>query len=184
MADKSWKTLSSKTVYKNNWLAVREDQVIRPNGEEGIYGVVERPTSVFIVALTENDEVHLVKLFRYPTQVYSLEIPGGAVIGASPKEIEQSAKRELQEETGLIAKQWRLSGKFQVINGFCNEWGYTYIATHLSQTGKNDQAEEGITEVTVLPFDEVLSFIKSGEITDGQTLAAIMQADLFLHHSK
>lgn len=172
-----WQTVSSKIVYTCPWLKVREDGIIRPDGETGTYMVVERSPSVFIVPIDENDTVTLIRLYRYPTNVYSWEIPGG---GADEDDLLAAAKRELQEETGLEAKEWQQIGEFQMINGFCNEWGTVFIAKNLIETQSHEKEEEGITETKKVAFDDVLQMIKNGEITDCQTIAAVMQATLHL----
>ena len=166
----SRKKLSSKIVHKNPWFHVRHDKVINPTGKKGDYFVVVTPPSVFIVALDDRKRVYLIEQHRYPTSMYSVEIPGGRSDGDKPL---IGAKRELQEETGLVAKSWKLIGKFQAANGLMSEIGYVYLAQGLTQTTENHQAEEGIVKVTKVPFKKVLKMIKDGQITDGQTITAI-----------
>src|SRR5580704_3550286 len=103
-----WRTLSSRTIYQNPWLTLREDKVIRPDGAEGIYSVVEIRPSCGIVAIDEDDRIALVGQWRYVHDRYSLEIPtGGSEQGETPLD---AAKRELTEETGLTAKAWTALG--------------------------------------------------------------------------
>ena len=104
-AQNSWKTLSSRTAYENAWLRVREDQVIRPDGQPGIYGVVEIRPSVGIVALNDRDEIVLVGQWRYTVNHYSWEIPRGGS-RADEVDIQCAAERELAEEAGVIAALW------------------------------------------------------------------------------
>src|SRR6476619_2150528 len=97
----SWQTRASRTVYENRWIRVREDDVTRPDGGEGIYGVVEvRHPAVFVVPVTGAGEVLLVRIHRYATGRESLEIPAGGTDGEDPL---VAARRELQEETGHVA---------------------------------------------------------------------------------
>ncbi|HSX07415.1 MAG TPA: NUDIX hydrolase [Candidatus Saccharimonadales bacterium] len=172
-----WKTLASKVVYKNRWYSVRKDTVITPSGKQGEYNVVDHADAVFIVAMDENENIHLVGLYRYPTDMYSLEVPAGGSDGQDPLE---AAKRELQEETGLQATNWKLLGKVQSANGFLNEFAYMYLATGLTNTNNHEQAEEGIMEHQKVSLDKALTMIKSGDITDCQSVAAISLAALQL----
>lgn len=174
-----WKTLSSETVHKNRWYSVRKDTVITPDGKSGEYNVIERGDAVFIVALDANENIHLIGLYRYPTNMYSLEVPAGGCDGQDPLE---AAKRELHEEAGLRAAKWTLLGKLQSANGLLDELGHTYLATELSDTETNEQVEEGIAEHITVPIAQALSLIESGEITDCQSIAAITLA--FLHLKK
>jgi hypothetical protein len=104
-----WQTVSSEEVYDNPWIHVREDRVIRPDGEPGIYGVVHYKNIAVGVLPIEEDHIYLVGQYRYPLQSYSWEIPeGGCPEGEEPL---LAARRELKEETGLEARRWRGSGR-------------------------------------------------------------------------
>ena len=162
-----WKTLDSTVVHKNKWYSVRKDTVITPSGLQGEYNVVVGNDAVFIVALDEHENVCLVGLYRYPTNTYSLEIPAGSTDGQDPLE---AAKRELCEEAGLAAETWKLLGKVQSANGLLSEFGYVYLATHLSKVGNDEQAQEGIDKQQNVPFDDIMQMIKAGGITDGQSM--------------
>jgi 8-oxo-dGTP pyrophosphatase MutT (NUDIX family) len=171
-----WKTLSSRTVYQNNWISVREDQVIRPDGNPGIYGVVYVPPSVGILALNERDEAVLVGQWRYTLDRYSWEIPRG---GSHPGEEEMLlvAQRELEEETGVIAELWQFIGTVDNGNGIANDVQSLYLATGLSHTETNHDPEEDIT-IQWKSFNEVLEMAMNGEITEVCSLAAIFKLAL------
>jgi 8-oxo-dGTP pyrophosphatase MutT (NUDIX family) len=168
-----WKKHSSRIVHRNPWFYVRQDKVTRPDGLPGFYNVVVSPTSVFIVALDKDLTVYLIKLFRYPTQQYSIEIPAGNSDGQPPL---IAAKRELQEEAGLIAKKWRLLGKLQSANGMMSERMAVYLASNLKHTKTNQNAEEGIARVFKVPIRKAFDMVRQGEITCAQTAAALMLA--------
>lgn len=172
-----WKRLSSRTAYQNPWITVREDKVIHPDGHEGIYAVVEVPPSVFIVALDEDRKIWLVDCFRYSTERMSLEIPAGGTEGKDPLE---SAKRELQEETGLVAGEWQKIGELDAHNGVCREVIYIFLATQLKQTGVHEQEADGIKRSLSMPVTDVYDAIKNGRIRDSETIAALHLAKDYL----
>lgn len=167
-----WKKLNSKIVYKNKWIKVREDKVVRPNGERGIYGVVETNDSVFIVPLTKKNEIYLIQEYRYPTQQFSWEIPAGSSDG---KNLLAAAKRELKEETGLVAKKWIKIGTMQPFNAVATEIGHIYLAQQLTQTGYHEQKEEGIVAMKKVTFQKVFKMIKDNEIIDSPTITSIFK---------
>ena len=177
-----WKKLSSKIAYRNPWFKVREDKVIRPNGKRGIYSVIEtNGPSVYVVAMTDKDEVYLVRQYRYTTGSFLWEIIGGNSDGETPL---AAAKRELQEEAGLVAKRWQEVGKFQVENGIGSEIGYVFIARELKMAISNKMTEEGIDELKKVPFKKALAMIESEEITDGQSIVALTKANLWLRRNE
>jgi 8-oxo-dGTP pyrophosphatase MutT (NUDIX family) len=173
-----WSTISSRVVYENPWIRVREDAVRRPDGGEGIYGVVEtQAPSVFVVALTEHDEVVLVVQERYTTGRPSLEVPAGGSDGEEPL---HAAQRELREEAGVAAATWRLLGTLEAMNGICDERQHVYLATGLSSGLPDHRDEDGITAVRLCPFGEALRMVADGAITDGQTVSSLALAALAL----
>jgi 8-oxo-dGTP pyrophosphatase MutT (NUDIX family) len=188
----SWPVTRSRVAYENPWIVVREDEVVRPDGSPGVYGVVEvRRPAVFVVALTDADEVVLVTVDRH-TVGLSVEVPAGGTDGEDPL---VAARRELAEETGLAAGTWRRVGEVNALNGICRAAEVVYLATDLSdaeaESGgdaeptddgarSGEQIAEGISSVDLVPVAEVLAMIRRGEIDDGETVAAFMLALLEL----
>ncbi len=169
-----WKTSGSRIVYENRWIRVREDQVVRPDGGAGIYGVVEIRPSVGIVAINSRDEIVLVGQWRYASGHYSWEIPRG---GSQPGETDMQAvaQRELAEEAGLTAASWQMLGEVDVCNGVADDVQSLYLATHLAETSKNPDPEEEIA-VVWKPFDEAVRMAMDGRIAEVCSIAAILKA--------
>ncbi|WP_353826790.1 NUDIX domain-containing protein [Agromyces sp. SYSU T0242] len=175
----TWPVRAQRTVYENRWIRVLEDQVVRPDGGEGVYGVVEvRNDAVFVVAMTDADEVLLVTVDRH-TVGRSVEVPAGGTDGEDPL---AAAQRELLEETGFEAAEWRRIGRMDALNGICRAPETVWLATGLRRaaTVEHHQAEEGIHEVRTVPWPEAMRMVRRGEIGDGETVAALMYAALEL----
>jgi 8-oxo-dGTP pyrophosphatase MutT (NUDIX family) len=167
-----WKTWSSRIVYENPWIRVREDQVSRPDGHPGIYGVIEIRPSVAIVALNHRDEIVLVGQWRYPHNHYSWEIPrGGSHSGED--DILAVAQRELAEEAGVKAQNWKYLGAVDCCNGVVNDLQSLYLATNLSSTDSRPDPEEDIA-VCWKSFAEAVRMSIDGRITEVSSIAAIL----------
>lgn len=177
----SWKTLSSKIVYRDSRITVREDEIVRPDKTDGKYTVVESlGPSVFSLAITEKEEIYLIAQYRYTTGIYSWEVPSGS---SNYKDLLIMAKRELQEEAGIRAKKWEKISTFQSMKGICNEISNVFIARDLIETKDNEKLKEGIYEVKKVSFRDAFKMIKQGEISDDQSIAAIIQAALWLGYN-
>jgi ADP-ribose pyrophosphatase len=166
-----WDTLESEVVYTNNWIDLRHNQVVNPAGNEGIYGVVHfKNIAAAIIPLDVEQNTYLVGQYRYPLNEYSWELP----MGGSPllENVLDGAKRELLEETGLIAKKWTEIAKIHTSNCVTDELGYVFLAENLTQNIAVPEETE-ILVVKKLPFKEVLEMAESGQITDSISLVGI-----------
>ena len=171
---------ASRAVYENAWIRVREDEVVRPDGSDGVYGVVElRHPAVIVIAMTDDDEVLLVDLDRH-TVGRTLELPAG---GSDGQRFLDAARRELLEETGYTASSWRELSPMSMLNGVTVAEVRPFLATGLQRAVEGDlstQREEGIAEVRAIAWPEVLRMIGTGEIDDGESVAALFRAALEL----
>ncbi len=172
-----WQKRSSRVVYKNPWFTIREDQVIKPDGQPGIYSVAEYPGAVLVVALTDQLEVCLINQYRYPVGKWLWELPCG---GIGDEEALIAARRELQEETGQLADEWQHLGHFYSLKGSTDETVQVFLATNLSPAETNDMAVEGIRRMERVPLKQVWDMVKQGKLTDGQSIAALTMAALRL----
>lgn len=173
-----WIRNSGRTAYENPWITVVEDRVSRPDGSDGIYGVVElRFPAVFVVAIDEEDRVLLVRLDRY-TVGASWEVPSG---GSDGEDLGVAARRELLEETGIEAGTWEQVGTMNSLNGVCRAPGSVYVARDLVRVDAGaDRESEGIGEVAALPWGDVLAMVRDGQITDNESIAALTFAGIRL----
>lgn len=172
-----WQKKGSKKEYGNKWVKIYLDQVVRPDGKNGEYTVIETDTIVTVIALTKDNKVILIRLERYPIGQESWEIVKGRSDG---EELVLAAIRELQEETGYTAEHWEEGGKFYPLNGICSEINHVFLAKGLKQTNIERQKEEGIIEVKDFSWKEIEEMIEKGKITDGQSIASLYKVKLRL----
>jgi 8-oxo-dGTP pyrophosphatase MutT (NUDIX family) len=171
-----WTRKTRTTVYANPWLDVHHDDVIRPDGTDGIYGVVHfHNRSVGVVALDDHGRVLMIGQFRYAIDRYSWEIPaGGAPAGEDPVD---AAKRELKEETGYTAETMKLLVHAHMSNSVTDEEGYCFLAAGLSLGPACPESTERL-DSRWLNLDETLRAISRGEITDALTIMGLHSAAL------
>jgi len=177
-----WKTLSVKTVYDNPWVEITHREVINPSGGAGIYGKVHfKNIAVGIIPLDAELNTWLVGQYRYTLNQYSWENPqGGSPIEDDPVE---GGKRELLEETGIIAQNWTKIQEMHLSNSVTDELGVIYVARDLSFVDAEPEDTEDLV-VKKLPFSEVFELAMRGEITDGFALAAIFKVQLMLERGE
>ena len=166
----SIQTLSSREVYRNHWMRVREDRILRSNGKEGIYGVVDKDDAAIILPIDEG-RVWLIEQFRYTIQERALELPQGGweMEVEFPEEL---ARGELKEETGLDAARMVYLGALWIAYGFTRQKQHVFLATGLTEGAKDPDPEEHdlvVRSVTVGEFEEMML---DGRIRDNCTLAA------------
>jgi ADP-ribose pyrophosphatase len=166
----SIRTLSTREVYRNNWLSVREDEIERSNGARGIYGVVDKEDCATILPI-EGDTIVLVEQYRYTIGKRCLELPQGGweTAGIDPEEL---ARGELREETGLLAAKMTYLGGIWIAYGFAKQRQHVYLATGLSDGVRDPDPEEHdlvMRRVTISEFEQMMF---DGTIEDSTTLAA------------
>jgi 8-oxo-dGTP pyrophosphatase MutT (NUDIX family) len=166
----SIKTLSTREIYRNRWLRLREDRILRSNGKEGVYSVVDKDECAIILPI-ENDRVWLVEQFRYTIQQRAWELPQGgweeAVVDP-----EALARGELQEETGLHAKRMVPLGSLWIAYGFTRQKQHVFLATNLTQAETDRDAEEHDLVVRSFAIADFERMMREGTIADASTLAA------------
>ncbi|WP_116047922.1 NUDIX domain-containing protein [Amycolatopsis palatopharyngis] len=162
---------STREVYRNNWLTMREDGIRRPDGSAGIYAVVDKPTYALIIPL-DGDRLHLVEQYRYPLGRRTWEFPQGTAPELADLAPPELAARELQEETGLHARSIVDIGGLDVAPGMSSQQGRVFLATELTEGEPQREAEEQDMRTAWIDRAEFEKMIKTGEITDAQSIAA------------
>jgi 8-oxo-dGTP pyrophosphatase MutT (NUDIX family) len=171
---KTWQKQSSRTAYENPWIKLSHHEVITPAGTEGIYGVVHfKNIAVGIVPIDADNNTWLVKQHRYPLGQDSWEIPEGGSPDSEP--ILASAKRELEEEAGLIASQWTELLTLHLSNSVTDEKAVIFVAEQLSAGQQSLEDSEGDIEVMKLPLRDAIAMALDGRITDAMSVAALLK---------
>ena len=173
----SWRTLRSRSVYENPWMQVREDDVVRPDGSTGIYGVVTLSGGSGVLAFVDDDHVLLVRQRRYVTDRVTWEMPSGGIApGETP---EDAAHRELAEETGHRAARLRHLNSHTTSKSVVDEWAHLYVAEGLTPLSAGavadlDHDETEVIHVRTVPWDRLVSWVLDGTVVDAMTIVAVL----------
>ena len=177
-----WKIIDQKMIYENPWIQLTEFQVINPSGGAGIYGKVHfKHLAVGVIPMDEKGNIWLVGQYRFTLNQYSWEIPeGGGKMDEDPLE---AAKRELLEETGLVARDWTKIMSMHLSNSVSDELSIIYLARDLIQKQAQPEETEQLL-VKKVSFEEAERMIDEGKITDAMSVAAIQKIRLLVYEYK
>ena len=167
----SIQTVATREIYRNNWLSIREDDIRRPDGTDGVYAVVDKPTYALVIA-QDGDRLHLVEQFRYPLGLRRWEFPQGTAQDVTNPEPSELAARELREETGLRAQTMTLLGRLDLAPGMSSQRGLVFLATGITEGEHAREDEEQDMRSAWFRRTEVEQMMRDGEITDAQSIAA------------
>lgn len=170
-----WKLLHTKEVYKNPWLKVKEDKVVIDSGQERTFTTVDILPGVSVLVVDEEKNTYLSKVFQYVLNEELIVVTAGGGIEEGETPI-QSVKRELEEETGIIAKKWVELGKVHAItSGIISSPNYLFLATDITSGKKNLEDTEKISTFK-LPLKKAYEMVMSGEITHSASAVLILKA--------
>lgn len=177
-----WKIIDETLVYDNKFISLTHFNVINPSGNNGIYGKVHfKNVAMGIVPIDGEGNTYLVGQFRFTLNQYSWEIPeGGCPFDEEPLD---GAKRELLEETGLVAAHWQLLGKSYLSNSVSDELAIAYVATGLRQMQAQPEDTEQL-QIRKLPLQKVFDMVDNGEITDALSVLALQKTQLLMLQKK
>lgn len=168
-------TLSSRVIYQNQWMTLKEDRILRGDGNEGVYSTIEKPDFVVILPV-QDTHIYVVEQYRYPLKARTIELPQGSwelSPGAKPEDI---AAGELREETGLVAGRLTYVGYQKLAQGYSGQGYHIYLATDLTHQQQELDAEEyGLTARAMAKAD-FLSLILEGKISDATSVTAFLLA--------
>jgi 8-oxo-dGTP pyrophosphatase MutT (NUDIX family) len=168
-----WRRLASRLVHTNPWFRVRHDRVVRPDGREGDWYVVETPANAGTVAVDDTGAVVLVGEWAYAVGEFTWSLPSGTV---EPDETPlAAAQRELREETGVEAARWEPLGSFYLSQGQTTEISYMYLATGLRQGQAAPDGTE-VLQVARVPLETAWARCCNGELRDSVTLVGLAWA--------
>ncbi len=172
-----WETLESHVLWQSRWYSLRQDRVRTRSGHEFTYTIVDHPGAVWIVPLTTDGQVALIRSYRYPVDDWCYELPAGGLEGA--EDPEAVAHRELEEEIGGRAAELRYVGRFYTSNGISNEVAHIYLATDV-ELGQVHHEPTELMEVRLVPVAEALRMAREGEISDGPSALALLWCEHLL----
>ncbi len=173
-----YKILSSKKIYSNPWIKVREDRVIYPSGKEGIFGIIEMKAGSTVLAMNDKKEVYLVKEYKYAIKKNSIELMSGGLDGKeSPLD---AAKRELKEETGLEADKWVNLGVVDPFTTIIKSPNHMFLALGIWEGERHKEERENI-QVVKVPFQRAVEMVINSEITHSASCVCILKAEKFLN---
>ena len=171
---KPFQTLTRQTVWSCPWYSIRQDQIILPNGQPGVYNVIVKTPAVWIIPVTTEGQIALIYTYRYTIDDWCWEIPAGSVKpGQTPQE---AAIDELREEVGGSAAAWQFVSQFYAANGICDEVGHIFLATGVSLSQPDHEPAE-VIQIHPKPIAEVLEMARSGQISDGPSALGLLLAE-------
>jgi ADP-ribose pyrophosphatase len=178
-----FRVVETKRLYNGKVFNLIVDQIEYPNGHRAIREVAEHPGGAVVLAMFPDERIILVKQFRYPLGKFLHELPAGKLDPNEDPAI--CAARELEEETGYKARNWRKFSAIYTSPGFCTEQLHIFLATDLSRSAEGQKLEEGEQSlmVEIVPLSKAIEMIEHEEIVDGKTICGILIAERLLRNN-
>jgi ADP-ribose pyrophosphatase len=171
--------MKSRALYSGRLIQLDQETVSLPNGNEVTLDIVHHPGGAVVVALDDDGNVCLLRQYRHAAGGTIWELPAGCIDKEDAGPL-VTAKRELEEEAGLVAAEWRDLGSIFTTPGFCDEVLYLYLARHLTKT-RTDHNDDELIEVHWKPFGKALAMVTDNTIRDGKSVAGLLKASSLLN---
>ena len=179
-----FRLIASREVYKNPWIRVREDRVIRPDGTRGIFGVTEIGEGTSTIAIDRKGFCYLTKEFGYAQGKVSLGLPSGAIDKDKGESALQAAKRELLEETGLASKKWHALGSVRFYDTLLKTREHLFMALDVEKVAPQSGDDVGLVHVVRMPLTRAVSMALKGKMEGAEDIVAIVRAWHYIKKSK
>ena len=177
---KKWKKIKTLETYDcGGHYRIDKDRVLTPGGKETDYFVQRMEPTASVIPIDKSGKIHMTSQHRYPTDTFTLELPAGKAGGNNKKELFESAKRELEEETGLTSKEWQMIGSFDEVGGINDLVCYVFIARNVVyvENPTKDPLDKNLHENVVYSYRQIEKMIASGKVRDGLTISSFMIAE-------
>ena len=182
MMSNPYRVTSTRSIYSNSWISVREDQVVKPDGSNGLFGIVEMKSGSTVLALDAELNALLVREYKYAIDRTSLELVSGGIDGAeTPLD---AAKRELLEETGATSDFWTSLGKLDPFSSVINSPNYMFLARGVVFPKVHVARPDEPIQLFITPFSTALQMVMDAEITHGASCVTILKAAQILMRGK
>ncbi|HET6445679.1 MAG TPA: NUDIX hydrolase [candidate division Zixibacteria bacterium] len=173
------KAVSSRIAWTSPWYRVRQDKVLLPDGSPGVFNIVEHSGAVWIIPVTREGKVVLLRHYRYSVDDWCWEIPAGGI--KDGLSMEETALAELKEEVGGTASELIYIGQFYTSNGISNEVAHIFLALGV-ELGETDHEPAEVIEIHLKPLDEIMEMAHHNEISDGPSALALFLCEERLRH--
>ena len=166
-----YQTLSSRIVWSSPWYRIRQDEIITPNGQPGVYNVVEKEAAVWILPVTTDNQIVLIKNYRYTVDDWCWEIPAGSV--KPGQTLAEAARAELREEIGGTAQELTYINQFYTANGISSEVGHIFLATGVTLAQPHHEATE-VMEIHPTPIPRAFHLARTLQMRDAPSALALL----------
>ncbi|MDP9362846.1 MAG: NUDIX hydrolase [Chloroflexota bacterium] len=168
-----WTVEGSREIYRNPWLAVREDRVVKPDGEEGVFAVAEMKPGVSVLPVDDDGTAHLIRIYRYTLDRATIEVIAGGIDGTEAPLA--AARRELREEAGIEAEEWTDLGTIDQLTEVVVAPNHLFLARRLAFAPAEPEGSERIERLPV-PLAEAVAWVRDGTITSAVSAVLILKA--------
>lgn len=175
-----WQIVHSRYLYESHWYSVRQDEIRLPNGETIHYTQIEHPGFVTIVPVTDEGQIVLIRSYRYSVDEWTWEVPAGGLGNKADQSLAEAAAGELLEETGAAARDLQFIASYYTGIGSSNIRAHIFLATGVHFVGKQELEQTEVIQVHTMPILDALQFARSGQMQDGQSVAALLYCEPLL----